>query len=272
MYPLARKGAHGLVAEFAAVGGGTEDGDGGHGGRGERLGAKEETCKVEGPWSKFQSPRSGGLIPQGKNYWRAVCYFPCRSPLAPHPYTSSTTGFVSCPIFSISIVIVSPGFRNTGGLRAKPTPCGVPVRITVPGSSVVLPLRNSISVGTSKIMSSVFQSCIISPLRIGLDFERVGIGNLVLRDQRRAERAERVERLAAAPLAAAKVLLPVAGADVVAAGVAQHVVEGVLLRGVLARLADHDGQLAFVVDLRALAASAAGRSDRPGSAPRRAPS
>jgi hypothetical protein len=31
---------------------------------------------------------------------------------------------------------------------AAPTPCGVPVRITVPGSSVVLPLRNSMSVGT----------------------------------------------------------------------------------------------------------------------------
>jgi hypothetical protein len=34
----------------------------------------------------------------------------------------------------------------------------VPVRITVPGDSVVLPLRNSTSVGTSKIMSFVFQS------------------------------------------------------------------------------------------------------------------
>ena len=36
--------------------------------------------------------------------------------------------------------------------------------ITVPGSSFVLPLRNSISVGTSKIMSFVFQSCIVWPL------------------------------------------------------------------------------------------------------------
>ena len=48
---------------------------------------------------------------------------------------------------------VSPCLRKTGGLRAPPTPCGVPVRITVPGNSNVLPLRNSISDGTSKTFS-----------------------------------------------------------------------------------------------------------------------
>ena len=36
--------------------------------------------------------------------------------------------------------------------------------MTVPGKSVVLPLRNSISAGTSKIMSLVVQSCSTSPL------------------------------------------------------------------------------------------------------------
>jgi hypothetical protein len=35
---------------------------------------------------------------------------------------SSTTGFVSLPIFSISIVTVSPAFNHSGGLRAAPTP------------------------------------------------------------------------------------------------------------------------------------------------------
>jgi len=59
---------------------------------------------------------------------------------------------------SISIVTVSPGCNQRGGVRAMPTPCGVPVRITAPGNNVVLPLKNSISAGTSKIMSSVFQS------------------------------------------------------------------------------------------------------------------
>ena len=39
-----------------------------------------------------------------------------------------------------------------------PTPEGVPVKMTVPGSSVVLPLRNSMRRGTSKIMSAVVSS------------------------------------------------------------------------------------------------------------------
>ncbi len=54
---------------------------------------------------------------------------------------SLITGFVSAPIFSMSMVTVSPAFNHTGGLRAKPTPCGVPVIITVPGKSVLLLLR-----------------------------------------------------------------------------------------------------------------------------------
>ena len=53
------------------------------------------------------------------------------------------------PIFSISTLTVSPGCKKTGGVRAKPTPCGVPVSITVPAAKVVEPLRNSINVGTS---------------------------------------------------------------------------------------------------------------------------
>ena len=38
--------------------------------------------------------------------------------LKPRQNRSSTTGFVSAPIFSISIVMVSPALRKTGGLRA----------------------------------------------------------------------------------------------------------------------------------------------------------
>ena len=39
----------------------------------------------------------------------------------------ATTGLASTPIPSISTSHRSPGFRNTGGLRANPTPGGVPV-------------------------------------------------------------------------------------------------------------------------------------------------
>ena len=52
---------------------------------------------------------------------------------------SYSTGFVSAPIFSISTVTVSPARNQLCGFRAMPTPCGVPVMITVPGNSVVLP-------------------------------------------------------------------------------------------------------------------------------------
>ena len=156
------------------------------------------------------------------------------------------------------------GLKETGGLRAKPTPCGVPVRMTVPGRSVVLPLRNSISAGTSKIMSLVFQSCMVSPLRIVLMPSCVGVGDLVARDEAGAERAEGVERLAATPLAAAPFDLPIAGADIIGTGIAEHVVQGFVARHVLARFADHDGQFAFVVHLRAGQMSSAARSGRPG--------
>ena len=51
-------------------------------------------------------------------------------------YASALTGLVSVPMPSISMLMVSPGRRKTGGLRAHPTPSGVPVTITVPGSRV----------------------------------------------------------------------------------------------------------------------------------------
>lgn len=54
---------------------------------------------------------------------------------------SLTTLLVSVPIFSISTLTTSPSLRNNGGWRVKPTPSGVPVRITVPGNSVIERLR-----------------------------------------------------------------------------------------------------------------------------------
>jgi len=48
---------------------------------------------------------------------------------------------------STSTSIRSPGLRNTGGLRANPTPAGVPVAITSPGSSVMLFVMNSMISG-----------------------------------------------------------------------------------------------------------------------------
>jgi hypothetical protein len=53
--------------------------------------------------------------------------------------TSCTTGLRKIPIPSISTSTVLPGCKNTGGLRAKPTPGGVPVKIKSPAFSVHTP-------------------------------------------------------------------------------------------------------------------------------------
>jgi hypothetical protein len=60
---------------------------------------------------------------------------PLRRPAGPH-HSAAATGFVSVPIASIRQTATSPGFMNTGGLRAEPTPAGLPVEITSPGRSV----------------------------------------------------------------------------------------------------------------------------------------
>ena len=70
------------------------------------------------------------------------------------------------PIPSISTLTTSPGRNQRGGVAAIPTPSGVPVKITVTGSRVVLPLKNAINVGTSKIMSLVLPSCTTSPFKL----------------------------------------------------------------------------------------------------------
>ena len=54
---------------------------------------------------------------------------------------SPLTGWASVPMPSTVSSTWSPGRRNSGGLRVKPTPPGVPVAITAPGNSVVLRLR-----------------------------------------------------------------------------------------------------------------------------------
>src|ERR1700722_5284611 len=52
---------------------------------------------------------------------------------------------------------------KTGGLRAAPTPPGVPVMITSPRSRVIATLIVAISAGTLKMSRSVRESCITRP-------------------------------------------------------------------------------------------------------------
>ena len=64
---------------------------------------------------------------------------------------------------STSPSTLSPGLRNTGGTRAKPTPEGVPVLMISPASRVMPEDKLSMIVGMSKIMSRVLPSCMTSP-------------------------------------------------------------------------------------------------------------
>ena len=77
----------------------------------------------------------------------------------------ATIGLRSVPMRSISISIASPAFIHTGGVRAWPTPAGVPITITSPGSSVMHSASSAIVSATPKIMSVVFASCITWPFR-----------------------------------------------------------------------------------------------------------
>src|SRR6267378_1408141 len=77
-------------------------------------------------------------------------------------HVSTTTGLVSRPKSAISISTTSPGLRNSP--RGKPTPSGVPVAMTSPGSSVTRSLAAAISAATPTTMSDVFASCLRRPL------------------------------------------------------------------------------------------------------------
>ena len=50
----------------------------------------------------------------------------------------ATTGFVSVPTPSYVHVMRSPAFSRIGGVRAEPTPGGVPVAMTSPGRNVTM--------------------------------------------------------------------------------------------------------------------------------------
>src|SRR5439155_27185274 len=75
---------------------------------------------------------------------------------------STTTGFVSRPKSATSISTMSPGLRNSP--RGRPTPSGVPVAMTSPGSSVTRSLAAAINAATPTTMSEVFASCLRRPL------------------------------------------------------------------------------------------------------------
>jgi hypothetical protein len=72
------------------------------------------------------------------------------------------------PTSSTVTSMTSPGSIHTGGVRAKPTPPGVPVAITSPGARRVNDEKNSIAAGTLTSIWEVRADCITVPLSVEL--------------------------------------------------------------------------------------------------------
>src|SRR5207244_7015368 len=68
------------------------------------------------------------------------------------------------PIPEIRLTTTSPGDRYRGGLRAMPTPAGVPVKITSPGSSGQMPDNTDTRSGTGHPIADVRPFCTVPPL------------------------------------------------------------------------------------------------------------
>jgi hypothetical protein len=69
------------------------------------------------------------------------------------------------PTPEMSTSTTSPAFIHSGGVRPAPTPPGVPVTITSPGSSRAHVEQYSMSCGTSKQSSPTLSSCTTSPFK-----------------------------------------------------------------------------------------------------------
>ena len=82
--------------------------------------------------------------------------------------SSATTRLRMVPTSSTVTSIMSPGCIQTGGVRANPTPPGVPVAITSPGARRVNEEKNSTALGTSTSICEVRADCMTWPLSVEL--------------------------------------------------------------------------------------------------------
>jgi hypothetical protein len=175
-----------------------------------------------------------------------------RSPTASHrpranraPYASSAMPLRKSPIRSISTSTTSPGFIQSGGVRLDPTPPGVPVTITSPGSSRVKDEQYSIWRGISKMADG----CVLNHLAVeaGLQPQWCEIACFVRCHHPGPESAGLRKILAGRELM--RVPLKIANAALVVTGVSCDVVPGILAGDVAAWLADDDGEFALEIEI-----------------------
>ena len=99
-----------------------------------RLSPRRGVTEVTNANRRDNNPESPGSKPQVFENLNRAATGPV--PAAPKTLQRRTTGFRSVPRPSISTSTMSPGWSQTGGFRAIPTPGGVPVKIRSPGSRV----------------------------------------------------------------------------------------------------------------------------------------
>ena len=150
----------------------------------------------------------------------------------------ATTGFTSTPIPSISTSTLSPAVIG-------PTPLGVPVRITSPGSNVMM--RGHIRHDLADPEHEIAGGARLAQLPVDPARDRQTLRGVELGVDRRPERTERVEPLRPRPLPVPP--LEVTGRHVVGGGVAEHVGADVLDVDVTGHPADDHRQLRFVMRL-----------------------
>ncbi|KAJ8561619.1 hypothetical protein ON010_g8061 [Phytophthora cinnamomi] len=154
-----------------------------------------------------------------------------------------TTGFTSLPIRSISISTMSAGGEeersHLRGAREDERALGQ--------RAVLRELADEL--GDREDHVARVGLLHLLPVEVGGDLERLRVRDDLGRHEHGAQRAEGVEGLGAAPLAAALLALPAARRDVVGARVAAHEAQRLVLRHVATGLLEHHGQLALVVDL-----------------------
>src|SRR5450756_1203394 len=107
-----------------------------------------------------------GVIGYLSGYSPALTGLPGRQRHSDRSPASATTRLRMVPMPSMVTSMMSPGFIQTGGVRAKPTPPGVPVAIRSPGLSVVKEEKNSTADGTSTSICEVRADCMTWPLSV----------------------------------------------------------------------------------------------------------
>ena len=125
---------------------------------------------------------------------------------------------------------------------------GVPVKMQSPALRVTYLVMNSIMVGMSKIRSLVLWSCSTLPLTRVWSHWSAGLASVSIQGPIGEKVSADLARHPVGVVLVAVLALPVAGGNVVAAGVAEDMVEGVFLGDIAAVVLDDDDHLTLGIE------------------------